>query len=505
VWLDTRSQTLDHSAVLLFPTEREKMGEESSSSTTEARPLRTAVDDHAAENRPDTNNGEFASALPWEFVATFLPLEDVLSVRLTSKVLRQALTTLVDPETCAAWFSRILKDRTLFYTKAARSWRATASQYDTPPRRTLLQQLFVAHHRSSGDATTTMMTTTPTSSPFETLLRVLRVCHHLPQCAGLGFSERHGRVCVPFVRRKRNGTDGDDGETMVASPILYGECTRANCSTCQFRRAPEEREEGAGGGGAGDDDDANDMDRRESDGSDEESERRGLERVGFIRRRPFRDGLDTNMEGDARVNPWHVSCFPNLPNDLTCPICSVTDHRTLLVTVKAYDTAPGTTGNGSPSGYWLTFTPRKDNEEEGVENADDPFLQVDANEFLHNARRSERAQQGRWRRNLAAEGPRWENQAKHVVCISCTACRQFAIFAPAVLCDDRREGALCEIRNVPIRHQVPGIERISYALVRTQCSEGDCLKAIPCPACIIRADNLVQEGKAFCRLCAPGR
>lgn len=70
-----------------------------------------------------------------------------------------------------------------------------------------------------------------------------------------------------------------------------------------------------------------------------------------------------NSRGEfLRLDMYVKKCIPNLPKDLTCPVCRVTDRRTLQLTEVTYQSKAGTEQR-HPWLMPLSLTPREEHGE----------------------------------------------------------------------------------------------------------------------------------------------
>ena len=212
----------------------------------------------------------------------------------------------------------------------------------------------------------------------------------------------------------------------------------------------------------------------------------------------------------------------NLPPDVTCPMCRVTDRRTLILASGSYQSDSGAR---TPTQHLSTFTPILDVQEEEEEEAVGALVRSDPEEDhpssdeddsddppapeARTASRVERKQQQeslpqrdlkRRRTDVVKEDsslsfpPRYNDpgipmrqrpipydaDGKHFLSIHCSHCEQFAILTPVTTCWNANFP--CHLVGSQIPNDKYGTI-VGGMLVRSQCSASDCTQATLCRAC----------------------
>lgn len=137
---------------------------------------------------------------PWEMVAEFSGLDDVLNLRLVSRSLAECMSHL-SPFTCASFLQTRLIALQLSLV-SNKTWKKPCEDYV---------------------AFLTQPTETP---PLDTLLRTLRTLRYVPTEMAIAYSGKYGRHAIPLTL---------NWESKTLESISFPECRRRNCPTCRFR------------------------------------------------------------------------------------------------------------------------------------------------------------------------------------------------------------------------------------------------------------------------------
>ncbi len=264
-----------------------------------------------------------------------------------------------------------------------------------------------------------------TKSPLDSLLRCLRVCKCIPKEAAVVFSGKFGRHILP----------------LPIDDVRHVPCGRGkkNCETCRFKIPRKPRP------------------------TQEESKLDSVLQIAVSSREIL------------VLNEYFVKCVPNIPRDLICPLCRVTDRRTLLLTEMSYP-VPEEAAQGALKNM-LTFThslepqhkrARTDHPPRFPPMVPDLFVPGHTPPIEHGDESGEESVQ--------------HEDFKHALAIHCTNCREFGIFAPAGLC----RGVVAS------RVDCLGKNRVDCAggiLCRTQCSYPSCMHAVSCRDCGAQSDT----------------
>lgn len=141
-----------------------------------------------------------AEMFPWEIIAEFSDIDDVLNLRLVSRALAESMSQL-SPYTCASFLqARLIALQLSLVTN--KTWKKPCDDY------------------------VAFLTQPPDTSPLDTLLRTLRTLRYLPMEMAIAYSGKYGRHAIPL---KLNW------ETKTLESTSFPECRRPNCATCRFR------------------------------------------------------------------------------------------------------------------------------------------------------------------------------------------------------------------------------------------------------------------------------
>jgi hypothetical protein len=183
-----------------------------------------------------------------------------------------------------------------------------------------------------------------------------------------------------------------------------------------------------------------------------------------------------------RLDAYFNKCIPNLPSNLTCPVCRVTNQRTLQLTEVTYQSAPGTERHEHVT-MPLTFTPTDQeesenrDEENGTDDDDNVSMEDDGSSSEPEETTFPPIYQELFIPNTE-EFLQPAEDCKTAISIHCGACRQFAVIAPAVACLNSRFP--CHGKTMDTGD--PAIV-IGGILTRANCRVADCGCAALCRAC----------------------
>jgi hypothetical protein len=448
--------------------------------------------------------------IPWDRVAAYLPFEDILSARLCCKDWLWQWHELIGPDQCASMLSAVLHERNLYLAQdtTGNNWKAAAAA--TARQAESLEYIFCSQ------STTTTTTTTTTRYAMDILLRYLRVMHYLPQEAAVCYSGKSGRHCRPVVPVVQEDSDADQKNAYHYFPTklyTYPPCHRGkrrNCPTCRVKiPAVQPIEQGGDDGESG---------SEEEQAEEEEQQQAPVAAAAAARDDdpPPQDDdplpvgnqklddfyqIQTSSGEHLRLDTYINKCIPNLPSDLTCPICRVTNQRTLQLTEVTYQSAPGTQRREHVT-MPLTFTP---NEEDDVDDDDDQkpraYSPDSSPEILASSKRRRLHEDPDDAANAVDDSSSEPDETfppiyqelfipttdefqkpaedcKTAISIHCQGCRQFAIIAPAVACLNSK----FPCHSKTMQSGDPAIV-IGGVLTRTRCRVSDCGCAALCRAC----------------------
>jgi hypothetical protein len=223
-------------------------------------------------------------------------------------------------------------------------------------------------------------------------------------------------------------------------------------------------------------------------------------------------------------------CIPNLPSDLMCPVCRCTSQRTLLLSEFSYRGDPATSGPDelSPLGYRsctvLTLTPaaastpcadapqdeakaKPATVDRGEDVACKKRPRIEPLEEVFGDKTSSLASSlfpPRPYQDLAIPIQNDANETtdaavvplqpkpyiKHGISIHCVQCQKFAVLAPAGLCWSSRFPCLTRFKKLDNqfaatkdKQQRQQAYHVGGMLVRTACSEPNCVRPVFCHDC----------------------
>ncbi|GAX10750.1 hypothetical protein FisN_14Lh271 [Fistulifera solaris] len=263
-------------------------------------------------------------------------------------------------------------------------------------------------------------------SPLDSLVRCLRVCKSIPKEAAVVFSGKFGRHILP----------------LPIDDVRHVPCGRGkqNCETCRFK-----------------------IPRKPRSSTQKESKLDSVLQIAVSPREIL------------VLDEYFVKCAPNLPRDLICPLCRVTERRTLLLTEMSYP-VPQEAAQGALKNM-LTYTPSLEPQRKRARTDHPPCFPPLVPELLipgHTA--------------PSVDGDDSDEESvqhedfKHALAIHCTNCREFGVFAPAGLCRGM----------VASRVDCLGKTRIDCSggiLCRTQCFYPSCMHAASCRDCGAQSDT----------------
>jgi hypothetical protein len=401
----------------------------------------------------------FQSSLPWEVIGSYLQLNDVLNLRLTSTSLTRTLSETISPSTCARYLAGILHPQHFYVCSDTRQWKTTSSNDSE-----LLEQLFINKKNTSS------------SFPLDQLLKICRLLQNIPQQAAIGYNGKYGRYILPM--NPKNG-----------EPKKFSKCTRQNCTSCKVVKPPL-------------------LGQRDFDTETSLTFRLTVDSFVEI----------TNAQGmplDLHIFT-EGKCIPNLPPDLCCPQCCITDRRTLLLSSMSYQSD---TPSANHQQQLPTLTPKlfdddfdcdesDDDLDEGIHSNDDDDHPSDedvddpqAQERTAARRRRQQQQNGANKRQklshhhfldnfpplyndhgipLRQRAIPYDADCKHALALHCTHCH-FGILAPATPCFSGNNRFPCYLLGRQLTDKYGTI--VGGMLVRSRCSVQDCDSATLCGAC----------------------
>jgi hypothetical protein len=156
----------------------------------------------AAKEEPQLQQQQtLTGSVPWELVAEFCPLNEILDLRLVSHLMADCMSEL-SPFTCAALLEQHSADLDEGLAFVSQTWKKPFQDYGV-----------AWFAKSRGDV-------------LETLLGILRVVQCLPKEMAVAYSGKHGRHAIPLQWNR-------DSRSLEAIP--HDECHRKNCPTCRMR------------------------------------------------------------------------------------------------------------------------------------------------------------------------------------------------------------------------------------------------------------------------------
>jgi hypothetical protein len=370
--------------------------------------------------------------ISWEWVAEFLTLQDMLSSRAVCKEWKQSLEETLSPRQCGIWLSRRLLRENLYLTDNLGLWKDASNESIEMMARVL------THDNNS-------------ILPVRALIDTLRVVKVFPSQAAVAFSAPYGRHCIPLHW-------DDNIETVV--PTEYEACHRGGEQACAACRL------------------VNRIPRRTNCHNEPTDD--CIDDFYDILRGGTAAGATSNEY--VELKKYYPSCTPNLPPDLTCPVCRVSAERTLQLTEVSY---ASTEESSSWNTVKLSLTPVRDNTD------------TNANANATQARITRQRRNDSWRDQLYAANafppapyrdvnipidhpPQRAANAKHCLAIHCDHCRQFGILAPVAVCGQGQ--FRCEDR---LRYLNFGTDRslTGSVFVRQLCSHPNCDRPTFCHRC----------------------
>lgn len=356
--------------------------------------------------------------VPWELVAEFSTIDEILNLRLVSRSMAESMS-MISPTHC----SSLLEERLVslqISLLSNKTWKKPCQDYVA----------FVAR---------------PESSPLDTVMRTLRTVQYLPMEVAVAYSGRYGRHAIPLRLNK---------ETKTLEALSYPECQRRNCRTCRMR-IPHDRSASA-----------------------------DIYNYITIRHKSHRFDLTR----------FYPKCIPNLPADLRCPYCRVSDERTLVLSMLSYKSA----GLDNSA---LTFTPYNDDDYSEAEGDIGDSSEDDQDGEDRNSPDRKRIRLVPHSEYSFAYPAIFEDAAipqrdeppsqnrdncKFAISLHCTLCEEFGVLAPASPC----------ISDLFACHHVTELMEFSgrlestvgVILVRTTCSA--CDKSTLCHSCSLRQRHM---------------
>lgn len=269
---------------------------------------------------------------------------------------------------------------------------------------------------------------TVATNPLDAAIRMTRILHFVPESVAVLYSGNFGRFCLPC-----------HPETGALYPNAYSKCKRGKknkCPTCSLKipprfSVPQSKREIE-----------NDEDNNDDENGDESSSNNqpvlDIDSVLEIQTR-FKD-RSQKRHYSIDLRHFYCKCVPNLPPDLVCPLCRISDRRTLLLSAFSYQAEPSA-AREQPGHMSLSFTP----------------LMMTEKEQQPVAKRARRAGYGidgdGDGSTAAADFPSeytdmflptlsgalvlrrlFKQDCKHAMAIHCVSCQKFGLIAPARIC-----------------------------------------------------------------------
>ena len=445
----------------------------SSSSTTTATttPTTTTMSHHDEEEHQ-----HLLYRIPWMLVLEFCTLPECLQCRLVSHDMAGSVQD-ISPSQCATFWRQHVLGQKGPVPSILMDWNRPAPD----PERLFCHV---------GQSTTT------TTSSLDVLLRCFRVLRHLPNEALLAVSGRYGRHCWAMERCPKDTTRNDNPkmgkaginnnnnkqQQLVLGRKVYPPCRRrrtqrGGCATCRLV-IPSTRER-------------HDMDQ-------------------YIQ-------IQTKGRANTKVDLARVypKCIPNLPADLICPVCRVSTERTLVLSIRSYQSSSVSVSTPKP----LTYTPQnqedydEEEDEDGTVVGDNTVNSNDTEQGNHTERPAKKQRIGRQKvvgtnknddddnnqtpfsnslpydelplldvRRPISEKP----DSKFAISIHCTSCHQFGMVKPANPCS--HPSIRC-----PHRARPEGDDGLTACgvFVAVPCTNHKCDKSPLCQTC---ASTVSHEG-----------
>lgn len=344
------------------------------------------------ETHDDACTNDLALNVPWELVAQYLHLNELLHLRLCASFVAMRLHEGLGRHACSRWLEATLHHRNFYLFNQKSEW-AKAKQRHEPTN----SESNANDDDDDSDCLLGWMGCSDSSLPLDQLLGCLRIFQHIPRVLVVGFSGKFGRHCWSFTNRSGPG------------PPLYASCHRGKreCPTCRttIQRIPI---------------DDNTTTREEAT-----TTQNGFS-IDDVFRIPVtpKDGVSQPIHR-LRLDVYHNKCIPNLPPDLLCPCCRVSTRRTLLLTEFSYQTEPGTERRPGLD-MMRTFTP-SDHHNSGAESvasthalpSHEPTI-LGFPPLYHEG----------FFPGFYKDDP---SDVKRGIAIHCEACEKFGVLAPALL------------------------------------------------------------------------
>ena len=421
---------------------------------------------------------DFASFSLWHLVSDFLVLPEILTARQVCQKWDQGLCSGVSLQQCIRFLDRALlfqRNMTILHDTAEQPWSKALS--DLPQKERIKKILNSRKGREKN------------APPFRAMLETFRILRYVPAQMAICYNQEYGRHCLAMKW---------DAEKRQTEPVLYQHCQRGpGCPTCKWNLSQKP------------------VDKKNAQQSTILSNERvsqsskeihqSLEEYDTHNSLKIFDS-ERNQDLSSDLKHFTNQCIPNIPPDLICPVCRCQDKRTLLLSGFSYCSDQTTsTDELSPLGYrtcnLLTLTPATPDHEVGTglwqENpsAESEQEQEETSNSAKRPRLSATSvstptsfpplnyQDLALPKASDEERPTQplqpESHLKHVTAIHCTECRRFAVLAPSGLCWSSRYPCLS-------RSQTFGeasVTRVGGMLVRTSCSEPNCLRPVFCHNC----------------------
>ena len=367
----------------------------------------------------DNAQQRIASRAPWEFIAPFLELSDVLKLRAVSKEVLASLHEGTSREQCATWLSKTLQEDNLYMMNNIGKWHDATNE--------LSNQMGACLKYDPMD-------------PLDSLVLCMRVIKHMPEEMAVCYSDKYGRHCLPWSGQR----EAPNASSVRLGQYEYPPCGRGtqNCETCISRIPSKERK-------------------------DEKIQ-------GSYCLDDFFQIQDNHQGGFIDLHRHYNRCIPNLPPDLICPVCRVSDRRTLMLTDMSYQSEAGTE---KPEAVHmpLTFTPQN----AAVKESATKRAKTDEDDGI-----VEESFPPKYREMFIPEGSfplEYTPDCKHCIAIHCSSCRKFGVIAPAGLCSQRRFN--CPERGAQVNFSCKSVIKVGGVLRRTKCSKPGCNNPALCSTC----------------------
>jgi hypothetical protein len=370
---------------------------------------------------------DWENRLPWEIMAEFWTLPEVMTMRQVSPSVCDAMQEL-SPQKCANLLETALRKRNL-HTIPFGTWKN-----HTQDAERLGEVLRRDAQRNNG-------ADTAATTAFDVMMRYFRVMKYLPKDdVAVGFSAKYGRHCIPLQWNE---------EKKTTEAVIYPSCTRDNCRTCRLR-VPT----------------ADDVDEWE-----------------------IYDHVNATGKNGRRLKltSFYNKCMPNLPPDLVCPCCRSTDGRTLVLSSYSYKSSSVATRQTLLTYTPRDNDENEDNSEDSESDGDEDDAEQER--AVKRARREVRRPEAfdfpsmyteRMLPSLSDGHRHLSADSKHAVAIHCVSCQQFGILAPSGLC--WHDAFPCHDRKRKVEFGKYS-SLVGGVLVRRACAMKDCLGTVLCRAC----------------------